>query len=97
MRIEGGRSEIPISETPDHQKVRSFNEWLDNGLLWLINTTVFHPRGYALGLGKDQFGNVMGWELFGDGTEPWQFACDDTTKAMLEERFEQVNRTLPQR
>lgn len=42
----------------------------DDGLLWLINRVVFHPRGFALGhtQGTDTF------TLIGDGSEPWHFA-----------------------
>lgn len=40
-----------------------------DGLLWLINTVVFHPRGFALarleGIDGDSY------YLQGDGTEPW--------------------------
>lgn len=41
----------------------------DTGLLWLINATVFHPRGFAMGISSDGR-----WGIHGDGTEPWQFA-----------------------
>lgn len=27
-------------------------DWQDDGLLWLINASVFHPRGYSLGIPK---------------------------------------------
>jgi len=51
-----------------------------SGLLWLINTSVFHPRGFALGLVYDESGeNCIGWKLLGDGSEQWQF--DDDCKA----------------
>lgn len=47
----------------------------DTGMLWLINRVVFHPRGYALAMVYDSVvpegGNVTGWQLYGDGTEPW--------------------------
>lgn len=51
---------------------RPFAELREEGLLWLINTSVFHPRGYALAVHLDDDGNATGWSLFGDGTEPWQ-------------------------
>lgn len=60
--------------------VRPFREIRDAGLLWLINTTVFHPRGYALALAFDADGNATGWKLLGDGTEPWvmpDHECDE--------------------
>jgi hypothetical protein len=41
-----------------------------DGLLWLINRTVFHPRGYALGYDPDTHEFV----LLGDGHEPWVFS-----------------------
>lgn len=53
----------------------------DSGLLWLINATTFHPRGYALALhyGHDQGDEVIGWSLVGDGTEPFMFDDDTAT------------------
>lgn len=53
-----------------------FADLRTTGLLWLINTTVFHPRGYALALHFDDEGAAIGWSLMGDGSEPWQFATD---------------------
>lgn len=56
---------------------RAFGELRDTGLLHLINREVFHPRGYALALvmrGDD----AVGWDLLGDGSEPWTFAHDGT-------------------
>lgn len=57
---------------------RPIDELRGSGLLWLINASVFHPRGFALALcytGSE----VIGWKLLGDGTEPWQYepAADD--------------------
>jgi hypothetical protein len=58
-----------MSDTP-----RPFAEMRDHGLLWLINRTVFHPRGYALALHVDDDGTtVIGWSMLGDGTEPWNY------------------------
>jgi hypothetical protein len=54
-----------------------------DGLLWLINTTVFHPRGFALAVDTE----TGALSLLGDGTEPWRFAeggdpsVDDLWKA----------------
>lgn len=48
----------------------------DTGLLWLINRSVFHPIGLALGFAYDDDGRFAGWCLFGDGSEPMRF--DDT-------------------
>lgn len=60
-----------MAETPP---ARPFSELRDSGLLWLINRTVFHPRGFALGLVTDETGAVVGWLLEGDGSEPWMFS-----------------------
>lgn len=51
--------------------------WIDlksTGLLWLLNASVLHPRGFALGLARDpESGEIVGWKLLGDGSEPWVF------------------------
>jgi hypothetical protein len=52
---------------------RPFEDLRDSGLLWLINRTVFHPRGYALALTVTDSGEATGWSLVGDGCEPWQY------------------------
>ena len=56
-------------------EVYEFGEFRDKGLLWLINTSVFHPRGYAIAFFYDdddtEFKNPTGWKLVGDGSEPW--------------------------
>lgn len=48
----------------------------ETGLLWLINRTTFHPRGFALALHIAEDGTTEGWSLQGDGTEPWSFTPD---------------------
>lgn len=62
---------------------RPFDELRDSGLLWLINASVFHPRGFALALHYEG-GEAVGWSLVGDGTEPWQYepAADDRFAAV---------------
>lgn len=39
------------------------------GLLWLVNASVFHPRGFAMAINDE----ANTWVLMGDGTEPWSF------------------------
>jgi YD repeat-containing protein len=56
---------------------RPFSDLSAEGLHWLINKTVFHPRGYALAFHYDDLGNVIGWSLLGDGTEPYQYTEED--------------------
>lgn len=53
-------------------EVRPFIELADAGLLWLINRTVFHPRGFALQLARTEDREAVGWVLVGDGTTPWR-------------------------
>lgn len=50
-----------------------FEDLRRTGFLWLINRTVFHPRGFAFALVYDENDNVVGWTIYGDGTEPWAF------------------------
>lgn len=59
---------------------RPFAELRETGLLWLINRTVFHPHGFALALHVDSDGNATGWELLGDGSEPWTFGGDGSNE-----------------
>lgn len=47
---------------------------VESGLLWLINTTVFHPRGFALGYALD----TGDFTLFGDGSERLSYSEDPT-------------------
>jgi hypothetical protein len=55
---------------------RPFIDLTHSGLLWLINTTVLHPRGFALALVIHD-GEAIGWQLIGDGSEPWVFLESD--------------------
>lgn len=80
-------NEIPDRPMPIR---RNFSALSDTGLLWLINTTVFHPRGYAIALiypkydGEDA-PEPIGWWIIGDGSEPWYF---DPSDPGLQQRFE---------
>lgn len=55
---------------------RPFSTLRPTGLLWLINTSVFHPRGFALALHYPHLDAAEpdGWVLNGDGCEPWLFS-----------------------
>lgn len=55
---------------------RPISELSDTGLLWLINATVFHPRGYMLSLHFNEDGVVTGWSLTGTGDTVFTFADD---------------------
>jgi hypothetical protein len=81
---------------------RPFRELRTTGLLWLINATTFHPRGYALALHLDENGDVTGWSILGDGSEPWYFSTAELTEAeraggcmTLNESLAAVKRELP--
>jgi hypothetical protein len=67
---------------------RPWGDLSSTGLLWLINRVVFHPRGFALTLVK-QHGEVVGWNLQGDGTEVWRFTEDKD-----DQHFAEAQRTL---
>lgn len=51
--------------------MRPFEDLQSTGLLWLINVSVFHPRGYAIAIHFNDMGNAEGWSLIGDGSEAW--------------------------
>jgi hypothetical protein len=55
----------------DKPDVRPWSELRDSGLLWLINKTTFHPRGWAFTVVTHD-GETAGWYLKGDGREVWQ-------------------------
>jgi hypothetical protein len=61
----------------DARETRPLEDLRDSGLLWLVNRAVFHPRGYALAIAYDAAGAAVGWQLHGDGSEPWQYAEAD--------------------
>lgn len=61
----------------DEIRIRPWTELRDSGLLWLINRSVFHPQGLALGIAFTDDGEAIGWSLLGDGSEPMWFSPDD--------------------
>lgn len=62
----------------------------DAGLLWLINETVFWPRGFCLTVGTNAETGENVWWLEGDGTEPWQVSKPESAQR----RFQQANAFL---
>ena len=83
-----------ITETLDEG--RPWKELRTEGLLWLINTTVFHPRGYALCMHFQADGTATGWSIEGDGKEPWQFRDLDLPEGQMsvDDCFTAVSRLL---
>lgn len=74
-----------ISDVHQHIEPRrdlSFDQMRTEGLLWLINRQVFHPRGYALGVFYDQDGIGRGFALLGDGGEPWNFVDGEESELL---------------
>lgn len=69
---------------------RPFEDLASSGLLWLINASTFHPRGFALAI-TVRDGKAVGWSLQGDGRESWYFdgPRDDKFNA-VEATFRQV-------
>lgn len=65
-----------LDEVDQQVPARPFSEMADNGVLWAVNRTLFHPRGFALWFGTDEHGVSLGWGIDGDGTEPWSFGPD---------------------
>lgn len=55
-------------------RIFSLDDLRSNGLLWLINRAVFHPRGFALAVVYGPNDDVIGLEVKGDGSEPWAFS-----------------------
>ena len=70
---------MKLTEEERGREVRPLSDLRRTGLLWLINATVFHPRGFALGFVFGSTG-LVGWRLLGDGSEPWRFD-DDTDES----------------
>ena len=83
--LPGLAQEIEHEDSPG----RPLRELSESGLLWLINATVFHPRGFALALSMDTTtGEVTGWDIVGHGQSPWRYAGD------MDDRFDAAEATL---
>jgi hypothetical protein len=70
----------PRPDTRQNTRTFDFDELRDSGILWLINTSVFHPRGMALALDYDSDGHCQGWLLFKDN-EAWVFPDEDANES----------------
>lgn len=56
-------------------EIRPMSTFRDYGLLWYINRVAFHPRGFALALDVNDDGDITGWQVWGNGDEPWQYGA----------------------
>lgn len=61
-----------------------------SGLLWLINATVFHPRGFALAIDTE----TGAFSLLGNGCEPWFF---NLPAEEMDAIYDAANETLRRR
>ena len=83
----------------DDPLVHSFESLRIHELLYTINTALFHPRGFALGLNypepvtREQIDahtvEPDGWVLYGDGTEPFHYVLPDGEADAAFTTFEQ--------
>jgi hypothetical protein len=77
-------------DTTSSVPTRPLRELMDSGMLWLINRSTFHPRGFSLVLETDDnTGDVIGWKLLGNGQELWSFQHHND-----EEKFFKAEATL---
>lgn len=73
---EKGAPERPVLDLSDEARAR-LKKFHDDGLVWLVNTAVLHPRGLALAIHLDtESGEALGLSIVGDGDEPWIFGDD---------------------
>lgn len=86
MKAVDTRVEIPQAD------IRPLAELRTSGLLWLINRVVFHPRGFAVALHATDAGEVVGWQLLGDGGEVWSFSeeADEASFLVAEETLKRA-------
>lgn len=73
-----------VYRDPD-DTIHPFADLRPTGLLWLINATVFHPRGLAMALEFHKDGTAMGWSLQVAGPgEPFTFLdCPEVDAAYV--------------
>jgi hypothetical protein len=78
----------------DERDAFSFNQLREEGVLFMINRLVFHPRGYALALEyADGETEPRGWNIIGDGTEIWCFYHEEEQEPF--ERFKSLLESAP--
>lgn len=60
------------------------DKFIGSGVLWAINKHLLHPRGFALAIALDSDREPVGWNILGDGTEPWHFDTDEPEATKFE-------------
>lgn len=68
----------PPANTEPERPLLAISEFRPSGILWAINRTIFHPRGYALALTRSDNdnpdnGDFDRFTILGDGSEVWAF------------------------
>ncbi|HEY2088567.1 MAG TPA: hypothetical protein VGH54_21430 [Mycobacterium sp.] len=66
----GNDGASPAEAVPEDGVKKIKVDLIDDGILWLINRTVFHPRGFALAYDRASSEFI----LWGNGDEPWEFS-----------------------
>lgn len=88
-----------LPERVERGSAYEMKHFVNEGLLWLVNSTTFWPRGYSLGFAvedsetvpnSDAEGEVYGFNIYGDGSEPWL----PSSQEMATKRFVQVEQFL---
>lgn len=85
----GKPEECPVCEALDailaddtsEREQEALQSFWENGLVFLANLAVFHPRGYALTVSVND-GRVERLFVQGDGDEPWVFGKDDVLEPL---------------
>lgn len=67
---EGGKS-MKLGQ----DQIETLKKFRQEGLVWLANAAIFHPRGYALTVHLDDDGEPYGLSVQGDGLEPWHYGA----------------------
>lgn len=81
---------VAVHQPDGNADVYDFENFRQFGGLWMLNRTVFHPRGFALAFVYGTKREVpIGWTLQGDGTEPWCFG-DDAVEHRAFQSFEEL-------
>lgn len=90
------RAYVPVSEGSPGIPLE---ELVNSGLLWLINSTTFWPRGYSLALvdrrprdavTEADARQVTGFDILGDGTSPYLPSSEE----VAQRRFDAVQAFL---
>lgn len=71
-----------MPELSEEAKAR-LKKFHDDGLVWLVNTAVLHPRGLALAVHLDESGEAVGLSIVGEGDEPWVFGEDQVDEDLI--------------